>query len=169
MDADDIEGITEFQICRVFRMVGIDKLFILDLHARNAVGCDEVPAAFALGRLVYAGKEGFKSTSDGKEYPVEDSDRAFFFKRILHLLLRNLIRLALTGGCGKPRRIRPFRVRRQDCIRVEPFLFHFLEDEYAVLRRGRPVHQLIRLIGAFIEKVDAQHLRQIPGYCHELL
>ena len=169
VDADDIEGITEFQICRVFRMVGIDKLFILDLHARNAAGSDEMPAAFALGRLVYAGKKGFKSTGDRKEYPVEDPDCAFFFKRILHLLLRDLIRLALTRGCGKPRRIRPFRVRRQDRIRVEPFLFHFFEDKYAVLRRRRPVHQLIRPIGAFIEKVNAQHLRQIPGYCHELL
>jgi DNA polymerase III subunit gamma/tau len=96
-------------------------------------------------------------------------DSTFLFKRILHLLLRDLICFALTGRGRELCRISPFRVRRQDIIGIEPCLVHFLELKSTVLRTGRPVHKLIWLIGTLIEIINAQHLSDIPGDRHELL
>ena len=52
MDADDVKGVAEFEVCRVFRMVAVDELVVLDLHAGNAAGLDQMPAVRIVGRLI---------------------------------------------------------------------------------------------------------------------
>ena len=68
-------------------------------------------------------------------------------------------------SCG----VRPFRVLCEDRVGVEPAAVRLLIHKGAVSRRGRPVHQLIGLVGAFVKIVDAQHLSQIAGHRHKFL
>ena len=169
VDADDVKGIAELEVCRILGVMTVDELVILDFHAGNTARFDKMPAVQIVGWLVDIGEESLQRLRHREEDPVEQTDHAVLRQRILHLLLRDRVRLALAGGGRKPCGIRPFRVRRQDGVRVEPFFICFLIYEHSVLRRGRPVHQLIRLIAALVEKVDAKRLRHVTGHRHELL
>ncbi len=56
----------------------------------------------------------------------------------------------------------------EDRIGVKPAAVRLFIHKGAVSRRGRPVHQLIGLVGAFVKIVDAQHLSEVAGYRHKL-
>ena len=58
---------------------------------------------------------------------------------------------------------------RKDLLGIEPASVRLFIDVGAVLRSARPVHQLIRLIGTFVEEVNAEGLCHIPGDRHKLL
>ena len=57
-------------------------------------------------------------------------------------------------------------MRRQDVIRVKPCTAHLFIDELTVGRRTRPVHELVRLVGAFVKIIHAKPLRKIPRHRH---
>ena len=167
MHAHDIKGIAQLQISGVFCVVTVNKLVFLDLHACHAGGLLEMPAILVIGRLVYIRKEFLQGSGHGIIHAVEQANDAFLRQRVLHLLLSHSIGLAFPGGCGKPSWIIPLRMSREHIIRIEPFAVCFLVHEHTVLRRGRPVHQLIRLIGALVKVVNAKHLGNIAGNSNE--
>ncbi len=169
MDADDIKGIAKFEVCRVFGMVAVDEFIILDLHAGHAAGCDKMPAVFIVGRLINIRQKCLQREGYGIVHTVEQTDHALLCQRVLHLLLGGRVCLALTGRGRKSCRVGPFRVLAENNVRVEPAAVRFLIHKRAVCRRGRPVHELVGLIGTFVKKVDAQHLSQVAGYCHKFL
>ena len=136
-------------------MVRVHKHILLDLDTRHAVCGDEMPAVLVISRLIYIRQEFRQGFADREKSSVEQTDSTFLFQRILHLLLRDLIRLALLGRGRELCRISPFWVCRQDIIGIKPRLVHFLELKSTVLRTGRPVHKLIRLIGTFIKIINA--------------
>ena len=169
MDADDVKCVAELEVRGILGVVAVNESVLLDLHAGDAARLDQMPAVRIVGRLIDFGEERLQRLRHREEDPVEQTDHAVLRQRILHLLLCDRVRLALAGGGRKPCGIRPFRVCRQDGVRVKPFFICFLIYEHSVLRRGRPVHQLIRLIAALVKKVDAERLRHITGNRHELL
>ena len=97
VNPDNIKSIAEFEISRVLRMVAVHELVILDLHTGHAAGSDQVIAVLLVRRLIYIGKERIESPRNREEDPVEQTDRALFRKRVLNLLLRDLVCLALPG------------------------------------------------------------------------
>ena len=128
-----------------------------------------MPAVRIVGLLIDIGKERLQCLRHREEDPVEQTNYAVLRQGILHLLLRDRVCLALAGGGRKLRGVSPFRVRRQDVVRVKPLLIRFLVYKHSVLWCGRPVHKLIWLIAALVEVIDAERLRHITGYRHELL
>ena len=128
-----------------------------------------MPAVFVVGRLIDIGEECLQRLADGIIGAVEQTHHTFFGQRVLHLLLCGGIRLALPGRGGQSCGIRPFRVFCENRIGIEPAAVRLLIHKGAVGRNGRPVHQLIGLVGAFVKIVDAQHLSKIAGYRHKFL
>ena len=167
--ADDVKGVAQLEVSRVFGVVAVDELVLLDLHARHAGGCDQVPAVLIVGRLIDVGEKRLQRLADGIIGAVEQAHHALFGQRILHLLLCGGIRFALPGRGGQPGGVSPFRVLCEDRIGIEPAAVRLLIHKGAVSRRGRPVHQLIGLVGAFVKIVDAQHLSEIAGHRHKFL
>ena len=97
MNPDNIKGVAELEVSRVLRMVAVHELVILDLDTGHAAGSDQVIAVLLVRRLIYIGKERIESPRNREEDPVEQTDRALFRERVLDLLLRDLICLALAG------------------------------------------------------------------------
>ena len=169
VDTDDVKGVAQLEVSRVFGMVAVDELVLLDLYARHAGGCDQVPAVLIVGRLIDIGEKCLQRLADGIIGAVEQTHHALFGQRVLHLLLCGGIRFAFSGRGGQSCGVSPFRVLCENRIGVEPTTVCLLIHKGAVSRRGRPVHQLIGLVGTFVEIVDAQHLSQIAGHRHKFL
>ena len=169
MDADDVKGVAHLQVRRVFGMVAVNKLILLDLYASHTGGCNQMPAALVIGRLIHIREKCLQRLADRIIGTVEQTHDTFLGQRVLHLLLCSGIRLALPGGGWKPCGICPFRMFTEYCIWVKPRSVRLLIHEGTVGRRGRPVHQLIRLIGAFVKIVNTQHLSKIAGDRHKFL
>ena len=128
-----------------------------------------MPAVLIVGRLIDVGEERLQRLADGVIGAVEQTHHALFGQRVLHLLLCGGICLALPGRGGQSCGVSPFRVLCEDCIGIEPATVRLLIHKGAVGRGGRPVHQLIGLVGAFVKIVDAQHLSEIAGHRHKFL
>ena len=169
MNPDDIKSVAELQVRRVLGMVGIDKLVFLDFHARHGAGFDQVPALVRRCRFIHIAQKGFERLLNRVVYPVEQADNAVLRQGILLFLSCGHSRLALPGGSRQPGGISPFRVSGQDIVRIQPRAFRFLIHKGSVCGGGRPVHQLVRQIRTLVEIVNAQHLREIPGYSGKLL
>ena len=169
MGADDVKGVAQLEVSRVFGVVAVYEFIFLNLHARHTGGCDQVPAVLIVGRLIDIGEKCLQRLADGIISAVEQTHHALFGQRVLHLLLCGGIRLAFPGRCGQSCRVGPFRVLCENRIGVEPAAVCLLIHKGTVSRRGRPVHQLIGLVGTFVEIVDAQHLSQIAGHRHKFL
>ena len=97
VNPDNIKSIAELEVSRVLGMMAVHELVILDLDTGHAAGSDQVIAVLLVRRFIYIGKERIESPRNREEDPVEQTDRALFRKRVLDLLLRDLVCLALPG------------------------------------------------------------------------
>ena len=169
VNPDDIKCVTELQVSWVLGMVGIDEFVFLDFHTCHGAGFDQVPALVRRCRFIHIAQKGFKRLLNRVVYPVKQADNAVLRQGILDFLPGGHSRLALPGGSRQPCRISPFRVSGQNIVRIQPRAFRFLIHKGSVCGGGRPVHQLVRQIRTLVEIVNAQHLREIPGYSGKLL
>ena len=96
--------------------------------------------------------------------PAERPDHALFPQRVLLLLPAPLHDASLTGGTRQPGAVTPPRMRRKVPVRVKPLPVTAFKHIFPVRRRGRPVHQLVRAVGAFIELVYPPFRRKEPWY-----
>ena len=60
-------------------------------------------------------------------------------------------------------------MRRKIYIGIEPFALGGLADEFTVCRSCRPIHELARLVGAFVKLVDAPIGSEVSGKSYVLV
>lgn len=77
--------------------MAVYELIVLDLDTGHAGRLDQMIAVRLINRLIYIRKKSVQSLGNRIKCPVEQTDHTFLFKRILHLLLRDSICLALPG------------------------------------------------------------------------
>ena len=163
MDPDDVVRVAQPQVGWILGVVAVDEFVFLDFHPRHAAAGFQVVPVFAVGGFVDVGKKSVDRLLDRKESPVEKPDHAGFSQRILGLLPAGAPGGAFPAAGRQPGRVPPFGVLLQHFVRVQPGLFDLPEQIFPVHRRARPVHQLVRQIGAFVEVFDAQRLCRVPG------
>ena len=65
MDADDVKGVAQLEVSRVFGVVAIDEFVFLDFHTRHAGGFNQMPAVFVVSRLIDVGEKCLQRLADG--------------------------------------------------------------------------------------------------------
>ncbi|OFA24669.1 hypothetical protein BW28_06015 [Clostridioides difficile] len=162
VDSDDIECAAQLQICRVLGVVAVHELAaLLDLDTRLAARLLKAVTGTVRRKLVDVTEEFINSKVHREVGVIEHTDDAVLFQRVRLFLVADALCLALPGGCGQSRRVRPFGMRREDVIGIQPVSVRHEIQVFSVRRRTRPVHHLVRKIGAFVKHVDAQFLRHI--------
>lgn len=90
-------------------------------------------------------------------------------ERVFLLFAACLTDGAFTGGGRKQGAVLPVRMRREIYIGIEPFALGGLADVLSVCRSCRPIHELTRLVGAFIKPVDAPIGGEVSGKSYVLV
>src|SRR5699024_8325838 len=71
MDADDVKGVAHLQVRRVFGMVAVNKLILLALYASHTGGCNQMPAALVIGRLIHIREKCLQRLARSEEHTSE--------------------------------------------------------------------------------------------------
>ncbi len=139
-------------------MVAEGELAVIEHHAGGGVGGDVIVTSVHCARFVYVRKESLERVLDAV-CPAEDADNAFLSERVCLFGQRPAHDLRLPGGRRPGVCVPPVFICGQILVRIEQAPVFQLEYEFAVGRRGRPVHEPRRLIGRIVEEVDTD----LPG------
>ena len=111
VDTDQVESIAQLQICRVLRMMRVNKLTPFDdLDACHTGTLDQMPAVLVVGRLINIGEVFFDCLGNREVNTVKKTDRSFLCQRILNRLRCRRVCPALTRRGRKSCRVFPFRM-----------------------------------------------------------
>ena len=168
VDADEVKSVQQFAAGGVRGVVAVCELVIIDHDTGRRVGRNIVIATFHSGRFIYIGKVGLDHGGDTVG-TAECAHHTGLGERVFLLFAACLTDGAFTGGGRKQRAVLPVRMRREIYIGIEPFALGGLADEFTVCRSCRPIHELARLVGAFVKLVDAPIGSEVSGESHILV
>ena len=163
MNPDQVKGVEQLTAGGIGGVVAVKKGIIVVHDGAGGAFPGGVGVAVLIGRgNVHLRQESFDRLADAVA-PAERADDACFRAGILRLFPGSA-GYALPGGSRQLCQVVPFRVRLKDRVRIQPGAFVAFEHELPVGGSGRPVHQLMRHVGAFVDIIDADILREIPGH-----
>ena len=140
----------------------VGELVVINHHARDAHRFRIAPPILVCRRLIHIGEKCLHGFLDGVS-TAERPYHAFLFHRVSLLFPLPCHGFFFTRSGRQRRAVLPIGARCQERIGVEPIALIPAADVFSVGRTSRPVHQLIHLERAEIDRAHTNLVRKIPG------
>ena len=148
--------------------MAIGKLIVVNHDTGAAFTGDIVIASFHNGLFIYIRKKFMNRRMDVVG-SAKGTDNTIFRKRVLLLLFLAFEVLRFRCGSRELCYILPVRVGLKKFIWIEPLTLIAFADIFAILRTGRPVHELVHLKGAGIKHLHAHICAEVSCNRHALI
>ena len=157
-----VKSVQQLPAGRIRRVEAVGKLLVNNDDSGGTVCRNIVIPSFHRRRRVNIRQELFDRLPD-RVSTAERPHRAGLCKRV-RLLFRGLFyRFRFPGRYRPGGNVPPVVIKPQIIIRIQDVAVHDLIDILPVARRGRPVHQPVRLVRGIIKQIHPDLLRHLAG------